>query len=74
LPKLAAFKKYCLSLSIFNFNEDIFYKEVTDIILPFYRNAGYLDIHYKITLLLIKHLESKRKYKDANSLYRELLS
>jgi transcriptional regulator with XRE-family HTH domain len=65
---------YCLSLSIFNFNEDIFYKEVTDIILPFYRDAGYLDIHYKITLLLIKHLESKRKYKDANNLYRKLLS
>ncbi|MBW9158574.1 helix-turn-helix domain-containing protein [Clostridium tagluense] len=65
---------YCLYLSIFNFNEDIFYKEVTDIILPFYSYKGYWDIHYKITLLLIKHLESKRKYKDANNLYRELLS
>jgi transcriptional regulator with XRE-family HTH domain len=65
---------YCLYLSIFNFNENIFYKEVTEIILPFYRNAGYLDIHYKITLFLIKHLESKRKYKDANNLYQGLLS
>lgn len=65
---------YCLYLSIFNFNEEIFNKEVTDIILPFYRKIGYLDIHYKITLLLIKYLESKRKYKDATNLYRELLS
>ncbi|MGH4126042.1 MAG: helix-turn-helix domain-containing protein [Clostridium sp.] len=64
---------YCLSLSVFNLNEDIFYNEVTNTILPFYRDNGYLDIHYKITLLLIKHLESKRKYKAANNLYRELL-
>lgn len=65
---------YVLYLSIFHFDENLFYSEVTEIILPYYKNIGYLNIYNKIQLLLIKHLESKRKYKEANNVYRSLLN
>lgn len=64
---------YCLYLNIFYFDNNIFYNEITNIILPFYKNIGYLNITNKITLLLIEYLENRRKYKEANSLYKELL-
>lgn len=62
-----------LYLSIYHFDDDIFYNEITNIILPFYKEIGYLNIYNKIQLLLIKHLEAKRKYKEANKIYRSLL-
>lgn len=65
---------YCLYLSVFHFKEDIFYKETTENILPYYRKIGNIAMCNAITLLLIKHLEIKRKYKEANRLYKELLS
>lgn len=64
---------YSLYLSIFHFDEDIFYNEISNNILPFYKKIGYLYIFNRIQLLLIKHLESKRKYKEANNIYKNLL-
>ncbi|GEM_PF-1512315 len=62
-----------LYLSIFHFNDDMFYDEITNTILPFYKNIGYLSIYNKLQHMLIKHLESKRRYKEANSIYRNLV-
>jgi hypothetical protein len=62
-----------LYLSIYHFDEDIFYDEITTIALPLYKKIGYLSYYNKIQLLLIKHLEVKRKYKEANSIYKSLL-
>lgn len=62
-----------LYLSIFHFDEDIFYDEMTGIILPFYKRVGYLNVYNKVQLLLIKYLKAKRKYKEVNKLYEELL-
>lgn len=64
---------YSLYLSIFHFDEELFYNEVTNIVLPYYRKIGYLNLYKRILFLLIDHLESRRKYKEANSFYRELM-
>jgi tetratricopeptide (TPR) repeat protein len=64
---------HSLYLSIYHFDEDIFYDEITNIILPHYKKIGYLSYYNKIQLLLIKHLEAKRRYKEANSIYKSLL-
>jgi tetratricopeptide (TPR) repeat protein len=64
---------HSLYLSIFHFDDDAFYNEMTSVILPFYKNVGYLNIYNKVRLLLIKHLKAKRKYKEANKLYEDLL-
>jgi tetratricopeptide (TPR) repeat protein len=65
---------YCLYLSIFHFDEEIFYKEVTENILPYYKKIGYLNIYRDIQLKLIEYLEKKRRYKEANLIYKELLA
>ncbi|MDF2597168.1 MAG: hypothetical protein K0R69_3509, partial [Clostridia bacterium] len=59
---------HTLYLSIFKFDEDIFYVQVTKIALPFYKKIGLLNIYNKVQLLLIKYLESNRRYKEANSI------
>lgn len=64
---------YSLYLSIFHLEEEIFYTEVTNDILPFYKRKGFLNIQNKLQLMLIRHLELKRKYKEANNIYKELL-
>ncbi|MDP4193389.1 MAG: hypothetical protein Q8858_17630 [Bacteroidota bacterium] len=64
---------HALYLSIFHFDEDIFYIELTKTILPFYKKIGYLNIFNKTQRLLIKYLEAKRRYKEANSIYKSLL-
>jgi HTH-type transcriptional regulator, quorum sensing regulator NprR len=64
---------YFSYLSLFHFKEDLFYTEVTEKILPYYENINYMDICRQIKLKLIEHLEDKRKYKEANKLYRGLL-
>lgn len=63
---------HTLYLSIFQFDEDIFYVKVTKITLPFYKKIGFLNIYKKVQLLLIKYLESNRRYKEANSIYKNL--
>jgi len=62
-----------LYLSIFHFEEELFYNEITNTILPYYRNIGYLNICNKLQLMLIKYLEARRRYKEANSIYKEML-
>lgn len=61
-------------LYIFHFNEDLFYKETVGTIIPFYESINYLEILKSIKLRLIEYLEGKRKYKEANKLYKELLT
>jgi tetratricopeptide (TPR) repeat protein len=63
-----------LYLNLFHFDELRFYNELANIILPYYKNIGYLHIYKKVQLLLIKHLEAKRRYKEANNIYKSLLS
>lgn len=64
---------YCLYLSIYDFTEEKFYKEITEKILPYYKNIGYLNIYKKVQLLLIEYLEKNRKYKEATHIYKESL-
>lgn len=73
--KSSRYYKYLhfLKISIYNLNNESFYKEVTEEILPYYKKIGYLSIVRKIMIVLIKHLEKKRKYKEANKLYKELI-
>jgi tetratricopeptide (TPR) repeat protein len=65
---------YFLYLSIHCIDEDIFYSEVTEKILPYYKAIGYVNLAKEIKLKLIEHLEARRKYKEANKIYKELLS
>ncbi|MBU3145143.1 tetratricopeptide repeat protein [Clostridium sp. CF012] len=60
-------------LSIFHLEESIFYEEVTKKILPYYENINYYNLCKPIKLKLIEHLEKKRKYKEANRIYKELV-
>jgi HTH-type transcriptional regulator, quorum sensing regulator NprR len=64
---------HTLYLSIFQFDEDIFYVHVTKITLPFYKRIGFLNIYNKVQLLLIKYLKLNRRYKETNSIYKSLL-
>jgi HTH-type transcriptional regulator, quorum sensing regulator NprR len=64
---------YFLYLGIFKFNDEIFYKDVTEKILPFYENMNYIEICRAVKVKLIEYLENKRKYKDANKIYKELI-
>jgi tetratricopeptide (TPR) repeat protein len=63
---------YFLYLSIFQFHEEIFYIDVTHIILPYYDKIKHTEICKAVKLRLIEYLENKQKYKDANKLYKEL--
>ncbi|MCM1989335.1 helix-turn-helix domain-containing protein [Oceanirhabdus seepicola] len=60
-------------LSIFHFDEDIFYQETIKNILPYYESINYSNICDIINKKLIEYFEKNRKYKDANKLYRKLL-
>lgn len=60
-------------LKLFHFKEEIFYKEVTEVILPFYKKINYIQIYTNIELALIDYLENKRRYKEANKIYKEIL-
>lgn len=64
---------FFLYLKVYHFEEEIFYKDVTEKILPYYQSIGYLNIHKKIKITLIEYLEKKRKYKEATKIYKELL-
>ena len=65
---------YYLYLVAYKFNDEDFYDEVKNKILPYYKNINKVDISKDIKLDLIKYLESKRRYKEANKLYRELMN
>ena len=64
---------YYKYLKCYHFQEDIFYEEIINNILPFYKKINYIELYTEIELSLIKHLESKRKYKKANLIYKDLL-
>lgn len=64
---------YFLYLVAHNFNDDIFYDEVKNKILPYYEKVRKNDICKDIKLKLIEYLENKRRYKEANKLYKELI-
>lgn len=65
---------YCLYLSIYHTTYETFYKEITEKILPYYKNIGYLNLYKKVQLLLVEYLEKNRKYKEATYIYKELLT
>jgi transcriptional regulator with XRE-family HTH domain len=70
--------KYCnsiyyLYLVVHNFNDNFFYDEVKNKILPYYEKVRKNDICTDIKLKLIEYLENKRRYKEANKLYKELI-
>lgn len=65
---------YFLYLYIYKFNDEIFYEEVKNVILPYYEKAAEYDICRDIKFKLIEYLESKRKYKEATELYKELIN
>jgi tetratricopeptide (TPR) repeat protein len=60
-------------LSTFHLNDELFYREVTQKVLPFYEEANHFEICNVIKLKLIEHLENRRKYKEANKIYRDLI-
>ncbi|MFA9465306.1 MAG: hypothetical protein ACERKN_13560 [Velocimicrobium sp.] len=64
---------YFLYLAVYRFNDDYFYHEVKTTILPYYEKVRKTDICRDIKLKLIDFLESKRRYKEANKLYKELI-
>lgn len=64
---------YFLYLSVFHFEEDLFYREVTEKILPFYEQKDNMQICTAVNLKLIEHLETRRKYKEANKIYKSLM-
>lgn len=61
------------NLCIFNFEESVFYEEVTKNILPYYESINYFNLCKPIKLKLIEYLEKKRKYKEANKIYKEFV-
>lgn len=60
-------------LKIYHLKDDIFAEEVLDYILPHYETLHYVEIIKHIKLALIDHYESKRQYKKANQLYKEII-
>jgi tetratricopeptide (TPR) repeat protein len=64
---------YFFYLSIFHLEDNIFYEEVTKKILPYYEGINYFNLCKPVKLKLIEHLEKKRKYKEANKIYKELV-
>lgn len=64
---------YFLYLSIFHFDEELFYHEITQKILPHYEKTNHFEICNAIRLKLIEHLENKRKYKEANKIYKDMI-
>ena len=65
---------YFLKLTIFNFDDDLFYEEVKNKILPYYEEMNKIDMVRDIKIKLIEYFEKKRKYKEANKIYKELIN
>jgi tetratricopeptide (TPR) repeat protein len=64
---------YFQYLLINHFHEELFYNEVKNDILPYYEKVKRMDICKDIKLKLIEYLEDKRRYKEANKIYKDLL-
>lgn len=64
---------YFLNLGLFHFEENLFYEEVTQKILPYYEGINYIEFWRSIKIKLIEYLEKRRRYKEANKIYKELL-
>jgi transcriptional regulator with XRE-family HTH domain len=64
---------YFLYLVAYRFNDDFFYHEVKNEILPYYEKIKKNDVCKDIKLKLIEYLENRRRYKEANKLYKELM-
>lgn len=64
---------HSLYLSVFHSDDEILYHEIIKVKLPYYKKIGFLYICNKLQLLLIKYLEKKRRYKEANGIYKNLL-
>lgn len=64
---------YFLYLCVYHLDDKIFYDKVTKEIIPFYESINYFNICKTIKFKLIEHLERKRKYKEANKIYKELI-
>ena len=65
---------YFQYLCVYKFDDDIFYESITKTILPYFEKKNEGDICRDLTIKLIEHLEKKRKYKEANKLYKKMLS
>lgn len=65
---------YFLYLVVHHFDDDLFYDEVKNNLLPYFESIKRLDIAKDVKLKFIEYLENHRKYKEANKLYKELLS
>lgn len=65
---------YFLYLVAYSYNDDCFYEEVKNKILPYYEALNRIDVCKDIKLKLIQYLENRRRYKEANKIYKELLS
>lgn len=64
---------YFLYLVIHKFNDNCFYDEVKNKILPYYETMKKNDLCKDIKFKLIEYLENNRRYKEANKLYKELI-
>jgi hypothetical protein len=58
---------------VFHFQEEVFFGDVTQKILPFNENLHNIEVCNAVKLKLIEYLENKRRYKDANKIYKELI-
>ena len=74
LDKFAYSILYFLYLVVHHFNDDLFYDEVKNNLLPYFESIYRLDIIKDVKFKLIEYLEKRRKYKEANTVYKELLS
>ncbi|GKX30934.1 hypothetical protein SH1V18_34140 [Vallitalea longa] len=61
-----------LELRIYHIDEEIFYIRTKEI-LDYYEEVNKIDLTIDLKLGLINHLESRRKYKEANKIYKNLL-
>ncbi|MDU0323332.1 transcriptional regulator [Clostridium butyricum] len=65
---------YFLYLVVHHFDDELFYNEIKNNLLPYFESIKRLDIVRDVKLKFIEYLENHRKYKEANQLYKELLS
>ena len=65
---------YFLYLVVHHFDDDLFYDEIKHNLLPYFESIKRSDIIRDVKFMFIKYLEKHRKYKEANNIYKELLS
>ena len=65
---------YFLYLVVHHWDDELFYDEIKNNLLPYFESIKRPDIIRDVKLKLIEYLENHRKYKEANQLYKDLLS